>query len=62
MSGDAQVTVCQKKYKMEALAAVLAAEGTTLEERLRRTLTELYVELVPHETQRAIRARINGDG
>ena len=62
MSGDAQVTVCLHKYKVEALAAVLAAKGITVEERLRRMLAELYVELVPHETQRAIRARINGDG
>ena len=62
MSGDAQITVCLHEYKVEALAAALAAEGTTVEERLRRTLTELHVELVPHETQRAIRARINGDG
>ena len=60
MSGDPQVVVCLHKYKVEALAAALAAKGTTVEERLRRMLAELYVEVVPHKTQRAIRAQING--
>ena len=58
MSGDVQLELWFNEYKMDALAAVLAQEGATVEQRMQDALTELYVSLVPRETRQEISARI----
>ena len=58
MSGDVQLELWMNEYELNALAAVLAQENTTVEQRMRDALTELYVSLVPRETRQEISARI----
>ena len=58
MSGDVQLELWMNEYKLDALAAVLARENTTVEQRMQDVLTELYVSLVPRETRQEISARI----
>ena len=58
MSGDVQLDLWMNEYKLDALAAVLARENTTVEQRMQDALTELYVSLVPRETRQEISARI----
>lgn len=58
MNGDMQIELWLHKYKMDALAVVLAEENTTVEQRMQDALTELYVSLVPRETRQEVSARI----
>ena len=58
MSGDVQLELWMNEYKLDALAAVLAREGITVEQRMQDALTELYVVRVPPETRQEISARI----
>ena len=58
MSGDVQLELWMNGYKLDALAAVLARENTTVEQRMQDALTELYVSLVPQETRQEISTRI----
>ena len=58
MSGDVQLELWLHEYKLNALAAVLEKEGTTVEQRMQDALTELYVARVPPETRQEISARI----
>ena len=58
MSGDMQLELWLNEYKMDALAAVLARDGATVEQRMQDALTELYVSLVPQETRQEISVRI----
>ena len=59
MSGDIQLELYLHQYKMDALEAVLNEEDTSVEEQMQEHLLELYAELVPVETQLAIRDRID---
>ncbi len=61
MSGDVQMELYLQKYKMEALSAVLAEQGSSVEKRMQRMLNDLYTELVPVETQQEIRNRIDAE-
>ncbi|WP_297988828.1 hypothetical protein [Oscillibacter sp.] len=58
MSGDVQLELWMNEYKLDALAAVLARENTTVEQRMQDALTELYVSLVPPEVRQEISTRI----
>lgn len=58
MSGDVQLELWMNEYKLDALAAVLAREDTTVEQRMQDALTELYVSLVPPEVRQEISTRI----
>ena len=61
MSGDVQLELWLHEYKMDALSSVLEEQGTTVEKRMQEMLTDLYAELVPYETQQAIRVRIDAE-
>lgn len=58
MSGDVQLELWMNEYELDALAAALAREDTTVEQRMLDALTELYVARVPRETRQEISARI----
>ena len=58
MSGDVQLELWMNEYKLDALAAVLARENTTVEQRMQDALPELYVSLVPRATRQEISGRI----
>lgn len=61
MSGDVQLELWLNEYKMDALAAVLARDGATVEERMNDMLLRLYEEQVPSEIQQRVRASIQAE-
>lgn len=61
MSGEVQLDLWLHEYKLDVLSSVLEEQGTTVEKRIQEMLTDLYAELVPHETQQAIRVRIDAE-
>lgn len=61
MSDSIRVELWLDEYKIEALSSVLKGQETSIEEQMQKMLTELYLELVPQETQRAVQARINAE-
>ncbi|NBI65989.1 hypothetical protein D1646_04015 [Pseudoflavonifractor sp. 60] len=57
MSRSVELVLWIDEYEMEALSAVLAEQGTTVEKRMRKALDELCVELVPVNVLQEIRIR-----
>ena len=59
MSNYVQLDVWFQEDKLSALSSVLVEQGTTVEKRMQGVLLDMYEALVPHETQEAIRTRLD---
>lgn len=59
MSNYVQLELWFQEYKLNALSSVMKEQGTTVEKWMLGMLTDMYEVLVPHETQDAIRTRID---
>lgn len=61
MSGYVQLELWLHEYKLNALAAALEEEGSTVERRMQDSLTQLYESTVPVETRQEIQAKIDAE-